>query len=239
MVRVVRNTCAQHVYGHLMLHCCPPPSATNISSTTLHFIFGLSILYFRDQKWPLLTCHSSPHPMLRMVNQQGHTITTPPLQVTFLKTPAVDHIKLDLKMSLLCWKVFNHKHLKSHQLIINHNIISITIVLLTQYKELGINFEHIRTKSLSVLNPLKRIDSHIMDDTDLAGPLFFALMMGVFLLLVSLSAFIFLLCLTLSFFFVMQTGKLHFGYIYGMGGLGCVAMYIILNLMCEQGIDVS
>ena len=50
--------------------------------------------------------------------------------------------------------------------------------------ELGINFAHIRTKSLSVLNPLKRIDSHIMDDTDLAGPLFFALMMGVSLLLV-------------------------------------------------------
>eukprot|EP00026_Physarum_polycephalum_P017124 Phypoly_transcript_18231.p1 GENE.Phypoly_transcript_18231~~Phypoly_transcript_18231.p1 ORF type:complete len:223 (+),score=32.15 Phypoly_transcript_18231:53-721(+) len=84
-------------------------------------------------------------------------------------------------------------------------------------EELGINFAHIRTKSLSVLNPLKKIDSHIMDDTDLAGPLFFALVMGVFLLL---------------------NGKIHFGYIYGMGGLGCVAMYIILNLMCEQGIDI-
>ena len=35
-----------------------------------------------------------------------------------------------------------------------------------------------------MLNPLKRMDAHIMDDTDLAGPLFFALMLGVFLLLV-------------------------------------------------------
>eukprot|EP01111_Echinosteliopsis_oligospora_P019814 TRINITY_DN977_c0_g2_i2.p1 TRINITY_DN977_c0_g2~~TRINITY_DN977_c0_g2_i2.p1 ORF type:complete len:214 (+),score=21.73 TRINITY_DN977_c0_g2_i2:89-643(+) len=64
---------------------------------------------------------------------------------------------------------------------------------------------------------MKRMDSHIMDDTDLAGPLFFALMMGVFLLL---------------------TGKVHFGYIYGMGAVGCVSMYLILNLMCEQGIDI-
>eukprot|EP01111_Echinosteliopsis_oligospora_P019813 TRINITY_DN977_c0_g2_i1.p1 TRINITY_DN977_c0_g2~~TRINITY_DN977_c0_g2_i1.p1 ORF type:complete len:251 (+),score=33.25 TRINITY_DN977_c0_g2_i1:56-754(+) len=84
-------------------------------------------------------------------------------------------------------------------------------------EELGINFGHIRSKSLAVLNPMKRMDSHIMDDTDLAGPLFFALMMGVFLLL---------------------TGKVHFGYIYGMGAVGCVSMYLILNLMCEQGIDI-
>jgi len=84
-------------------------------------------------------------------------------------------------------------------------------------EELGINFEHIRGKSLAVLNPLKRIDSHIMDDTDLAGPLFFALMLGVFLLL---------------------SGKVHFGYIYGMGALGCVATYFVLNLMSEQGIDI-
>eukprot|EP01113_Clastostelium_recurvatum_P019117 TRINITY_DN2254_c0_g1_i1.p1 TRINITY_DN2254_c0_g1~~TRINITY_DN2254_c0_g1_i1.p1 ORF type:complete len:259 (-),score=56.92 TRINITY_DN2254_c0_g1_i1:49-768(-) len=84
-------------------------------------------------------------------------------------------------------------------------------------EELGINFQHIRTKSMSVLNPMNRIDAHIMDDTDLAGPLFFCLLLGGFLLL---------------------TGKVQFGYIYGLGGVGCVAMYFILNLMSENGIDI-
>ena len=51
--------------------------------------------------------------------------------------------------------------------------------------ELGINFSHIKTKSVTVMNPFKPVDVHIMDDTDLAGPLFFCLLFGSFLLLVS------------------------------------------------------
>lgn len=50
--------------------------------------------------------------------------------------------------------------------------------------ELGINFDHIKDKTLQVLNPLKRADSHIMDDTDMAGPLIFCLLFGFLLLLV-------------------------------------------------------
>ena len=41
-------------------------------------------------------------------------------------------------------------------------------------------------------------------DADLAGPLVFCLAFGSLLLL---------------------TGKIHFNYIYGIGALGCVAMY--------------
>ncbi|KAI8867272.1 Yip1 domain-containing protein, partial [Ramicandelaber brevisporus] len=33
------------------------------------------------------------------------------------------------------------------------------------------------------------------------------------------------------------TGKVHFGYIYGVALFGCVAMYTVLNLMSESGID--
>jgi hypothetical protein len=51
--------------------------------------------------------------------------------------------------------------------------------------ELGINFSHIQAKSLTVLNPLRRIDEHIMDDADLAGPLLFCFCFATFLLLVS------------------------------------------------------
>ena len=50
--------------------------------------------------------------------------------------------------------------------------------------ELGINFSHIRAKSLAVLNPLRHVDEHIMDDADLAGPLLFVFCFGTFLLFV-------------------------------------------------------
>ncbi|EAL65648.1 Yip1 domain-containing protein [Dictyostelium discoideum AX4] len=84
-------------------------------------------------------------------------------------------------------------------------------------EELGINFDHIRSKTLSVLNPLKKIDSHIMDDTDLGGPILFGLLLG---------------------FSLLMSGKIQFGYIYGLGLIGCVSMYIVLNLMSEKGIDI-
>ncbi|CAH1758582.1 686_t:CDS:2 [Entrophospora sp. SA101] len=84
-------------------------------------------------------------------------------------------------------------------------------------EELGINFGHIKTKSLAVLNPLKTIDKHIMDDTDLAGPLIYCLIFGVSLLL---------------------TGKAHFGYIYGVALLGWLSIYLILNLMSDLEIDI-
>lgn len=77
-------------------------------------------------------------------------------------------------------------------------------------EELGFNLDHVWQKTLSVLNPLKQTDSHIMDDTDLGGPFLFCLAFGGFLLL---------------------HGKVHFGYIYGYSLLGCVAMFAILNLM--------
>jgi len=77
-------------------------------------------------------------------------------------------------------------------------------------EELGVNFGHIQTKTLMVLNPLGRIDQHIMDDSDLAGPMLFFLMFGTFLLF---------------------SGKVHFGYIYGLALLGSTSLHVILSLM--------
>ena len=59
------------------------------------------------------------------------------------------------------------------------NLIAVFIIA-----ELGINFQHIKDKTIQVLNPLKRADPHIMDDTDMAGPLVFCLAFGGLLLLV-------------------------------------------------------
>jgi len=77
-------------------------------------------------------------------------------------------------------------------------------------EELGINFRHIWEKTKTVLMPMRSMDENIMDDADLAGPLFFLLCFGIFLLM---------------------TGKVHFGYIYGFGVSGCLAMYLVLNLL--------
>ncbi|KAI9294551.1 Yip1-domain-containing protein [Neoconidiobolus thromboides FSU 785] len=84
-------------------------------------------------------------------------------------------------------------------------------------EELGINFEHVKTKTVTVLNPFKTIDTHMMDDADLVGPLFFCLLLG---------------------FSTIFLGKVQFGYIYGVAMLGWISMYGILNLMSEQGVDL-
>jgi protein YIPF5/7 len=57
-----------------------------------------------------------------------------------------------------------------------------------------------------------------MADSDMAGPLVFCLALGFFLLL---------------------TGKLHFGYIYGFGMLGCGSLYLLVNLLADQGASLD
>ena len=54
--------------------------------------------------------------------------------------------------------------------------------------ELGINFSHIRAKSMTVLNPISRVDERIMDDADLAGPIIVLFCFGMALLFVSISS---------------------------------------------------
>lgn len=55
-----------------------------------------------------------------------------------------------------------------------------------------------------------------MDDSDLGGPIIFFLLFGTFLLL---------------------SGKVHFGYIYGLALMGSVALHTILSLMSTDGPD--
>ncbi|XP_048640384.1 protein YIPF7 isoform X3 [Marmota marmota marmota] len=51
-------------------------------------------------------------------------------------------------------------------------------------EELGINFDHIWQKTLTVLNPMKPADGSIMNETDLTGPILFCIALGATLLLV-------------------------------------------------------
>lgn len=77
-------------------------------------------------------------------------------------------------------------------------------------EELGVNFSHIQAKTLAVLNPFRRIDQHLMDDSDLGGPILFAGLFG---------------------FFLLFSGNLHFGYIYGLAALGSISLHFIISLM--------
>jgi hypothetical protein len=82
-------------------------------------------------------------------------------------------------------------------------------------EELEINLTHVKSKTFSVLNPFRSVDKHIMDDTDLVGPLLFCGLFGVSLLL---------------------TGKVHFGFIYGVALCGWLSIWGILNAMSSSGI---
>ncbi|XP_069487834.1 protein YIPF7 isoform X1 [Ambystoma mexicanum] len=85
-------------------------------------------------------------------------------------------------------------------------------------EELGINFDHIWQKTLTVLNPLRPADGSIMNETDLTGPMFFCLALGATLLL---------------------AGKVHFGYVYGMSSLGCLGIHALLNLMSVTSVSIG
>lgn len=50
-------------------------------------------------------------------------------------------------------------------------------------EELGINFDHIRQKTIAVLNPVGYTSPDVIADQDLAGPLAFCLLFGASLLL--------------------------------------------------------
>lgn len=81
-------------------------------------------------------------------------------------------------------------------------------------EELGINFQHIKGKTLMVLNPLQRdINPDIMTDSDLAGPILFVLLFGTLLLL---------------------SGKVQFGYIYGVGLFGILSLHYLFKLMSNE-----
>jgi len=58
-----------------------------------------------------------------------------------------------------------------------------------------------RTKTIAVINPLKKVDTAVMtaQDSDLAGPMIFAVTLGALL---------------------MFQGKLQFGYVFGLGVFG-------------------
>jgi len=85
-------------------------------------------------------------------------------------------------------------------------------------EELGIDIQQIYQTTMTVLNPNKPAATNLMDDPDLSGPLIFCLGFGALLLF---------------------SGKLHFGYIYGVALVGAAAIYTLLNLMSVNGVSVA
>lgn len=83
-------------------------------------------------------------------------------------------------------------------------------------EELGIDPQRIVEKTVAVLNPFRRKGptddaAFLLQDSDLAGPLMFCVIMAVSLLITG--------------------GKAHFGFVYGLAFSSCILMYCIINLM--------
>lgn len=81
-------------------------------------------------------------------------------------------------------------------------------------EELGVNFGHIKGKTLAVLGFKSRsISEDVIQDSDLAGPILFCLLFGILLLL---------------------SGKTHFGYIYGIALFGTISLHLLFRLMSNN-----
>lgn len=74
-------------------------------------------------------------------------------------------------------------------------------------EDLGIDPSQIKKKLLSIAK-LKKVNKEIVDEADMAGPLMIAILFGTILLL---------------------KGKVQFGYIYGFGITGCLAIFCLLK----------
>ncbi|KOC61246.1 Protein YIPF5 [Habropoda laboriosa] len=86
-------------------------------------------------------------------------------------------------------------------------------------EELGIDPDRILQKILAVLNPFHRRgqidDAHyLLQDSDLAGPIAF--------------------CLMLAGFLSLAGSKSQFGYVYGLAMTSCIVMYILQSLMSNS-----
>lgn len=79
-------------------------------------------------------------------------------------------------------------------------------------EELGINPEHIKNKTWSILT-FKHVDERLLEDPDMAGPFLYVIIFGSLLLL---------------------AGKVHFGAIYGFGTMGSIGIFAVLNLMSQN-----
>eukprot|EP00501_MAST-03F_sp_TOSAG23-6_P001840 GSMAST32.ASY1.ANO1.1918.1 assembled CDS len=79
-------------------------------------------------------------------------------------------------------------------------------------EELGVDFIHMKKKTLAVLNPMMKLEPEIISDADISGPICFCLLLG---------------------FLLTFSAELKFGYIYGFFLFGCFGVYVVLNLLSE------
>lgn len=84
-------------------------------------------------------------------------------------------------------------------------------------EELGINFDHIWQKALTVLNPFKPADGSIMNETDLTGPIVFCIALG---------------------FTLMMAGKAHFHLAVSFGCVASVLGYCLLPIVALSAFAV-
>ena len=85
-------------------------------------------------------------------------------------------------------------------------------------EELGIFPGHIWAKSLLLLHPFREMPLETVNDSDVAGPLCFTVLLG---------------------FLLTLQGKLHFGAIYGLSVLGMLLSQALLSLMSDVNVPLQ
>lgn len=128
------------------------------------------------------------------------------------------------------WNYYNNQQNMANQNMINQDQMTYPTDMSNQdmsqhqeeyepplLEELEINLDQIRQKTWAVLT-FKSLNDHknILQDPDLAGPLTFLLTFGFLLLL---------------------SGKIQFGYIYGLGTLGCLIIHSVVYLVAAKNIS--
>ena len=87
-----------------------------------------------------------------------------------------------------------------------------------------------------------KLDQAVINDSDFAGPILFALVLGTLLLFVSVNLSpikqILPCRLNMCYCVLSQKGKVYFGSIYVVFVTGLVSLWAVLNLMSSKGIDV-
>lgn len=87
----------------------------------------------------------------------------------------------------------------------------------------------IKKKTVAIFHPTKKlVDQQLIQDEDLGGPFVFCILLGLALLLVRIFVLI-----------LFQSGRLHFGYIFGYSVMGSILIYLLVNVMSESNIGFS
>ena len=104
-------------------------------------------------------------------------------------------------------------------------------------EELGVDMRRILSKTLAVVNPFKKIDTAVMtaQDSDLAGPVIFAISLGALLMFQGKSSF-FSFFVFFMFHLVTNSSSTHF---FGVRVLFCFSCFSVFTFLLKHQVNYN